>query len=203
MRCWYNGREETGAYKSDRWFLVRRSADGFEGFVHSSNIPVNQQITVSWCGNSLRVRAGMQAMKRMGQDCASSADTAWFTARDWKVFCDAGKKRGEWSGDCKKLVWVAYKGAGLALVSGDAQPTFNHYWARTKARGNGSSYPRYGALVGYSYPAGIGHIAVAVGGKWMASTRGMDGDRQPNVVRRTSDVSGYLGWVNPGYAAVP
>jgi hypothetical protein len=204
MRCWYDGREETGAYKSVRWFLVRRSSDSFEGFIHSSNIPKTQQTAVGWCGNSLRVKAGMQAMRRMGQACASPADTALFTAADWGVFCDPKQQtQGEWSGDCKKLVWVAYKRAGYTLVDGDAAPTFNYYWKQTAAKGNGTSYPRYGALVGYSYPAPFGHIAVAVGGKSMASTRGVDTNKLPNEVRSTSSVPNYLGWVNPGYSSVP
>jgi hypothetical protein len=35
LGCWMDGRTATGAYASNRWFLVRRG-DGYEGFVHSS-----------------------------------------------------------------------------------------------------------------------------------------------------------------------
>lgn len=35
MTTWIDGSWATGAYRSNRWFLVKRS-DGFEAFVHSS-----------------------------------------------------------------------------------------------------------------------------------------------------------------------
>ena len=77
----------------------------------------------------------------MGQAIANSSDAALFT--DW-----APGPYGEWSGDCKKLVSTAYRRAGLTLVSGNAKPTFDYYWANRSLRGTG--LPRYGALVGFT-----------------------------------------------------
>ena len=76
MRCWIDGRKETVAYASVRWFLVQRISDGYEGFVHSSTIPAAQQATVGWCRNSLRVRAGLEAAARLGQWQPTDSDVA-------------------------------------------------------------------------------------------------------------------------------
>lgn len=185
MQCWIDGSWATEAYRSNRWFLVRRS-DGYEGFVHSSR--VGSQTSTSNCGTSLRVKAGLEAIKRMGQATASSSDAGLFT--DW-----APGPYGEWSGDCKKLVSTAYRRAGLTLRSGNAKPTFDYYWANRSARGGG--LPRYGALVGFNIALPYGHIAVAVGGNRIATTRGNDGQRLTNEIQSTSTYSNYVGWVLP------
>lgn len=187
MVCWIDGSWTTGAYGSNRWFLVRRS-DGYEGFVHSSL--VGGQTTVPSCSTQERVKAGLEAIKRVGQVTASSSDAALFASSDW-----APGPYGEWSGDCKKLVYVAHYRAGKQLVGGDAWATFSYYWNRTSAKGGG--YPRYGSLVGFKTYMPYGHIAVAVGGSRIVSTRGTDGQRLSNALLSTSSLPSYAGWVLP------
>ena len=97
MQCWIDGSTVTEAYRSNRWFLVRRS-DGYEAFVHSSR--VGSQTSTPNCSTSVRVKAVLEAIKRMGQAIANSSDAALFS--DW-----APGPYGEWSGDCKKLVSTA------------------------------------------------------------------------------------------------
>ena len=90
------------------------------------------------CGSVPRVKAGLEAIARIGQVYANSSDAALFT--DW-----APGPYGEWSGDCKKLVNVAwYRATGVKLVSGNAKPTFDYYWARRSYKGGGN--PAYGSL---------------------------------------------------------
>ena len=79
--------------------------------------------------------------------------------------------------------------------SGNAKPTFDYYWANRSARGTG--LPRYGSLVGFNIALPYGHIAVAVGGNRIATTRGSDGQRLTNEIQTTSSYSNYLGWVLP------
>ena len=186
MQCWIDGSSVTEAYSSNRWFLVRRG-DGYEAFAHSSR--VGSQTSTPHCGNVLRVKAGLEAIKRMGQVTASASDAALFT--DW-----APGPYGEWSGDCKKLVWTAYYRAGLSLARGNAKPTFDYYWANRSTRGTGS-LPRYGALVGFNIVLPYGHIAVAVGGNRIATTRGTDGQGLTNEIQTISTYSNYAGWVLP------
>lgn len=185
--CWIDGSWATGEYASNRWFLVRRS-DRFEAFVHSSM--VRNQVSTPNCGSVQRVKAGLEAIKRMGQTYASSSDASLFSASSWSP-----GPYGEWSGDCKKLAYVAYYRAGLTLVSGNAKPTFDYYWARRSSKGGG--YPLYGALVGWDIVRPYGHIAVAVGGNRVATTRGMDHDARANAILTTGSFSNYLGWVVP------
>lgn len=185
MACWYDGSTATGNYTSNRWFLVRRG-DGFEGFVHSSL--VGSQVSSPWCGNVTRVKAGLQAIARLGQVYASSSDASRYS--DW-----APGPYAEWSGDCKKFVAIAYYRAGLTLVSGNAKPTFDYYRANRTQKGGG--FPRYGALVGFNITLPYGHIAVAIGGDRIATTQGYDGNKLPTAIRTTSSYSNYAGWVVP------
>ncbi len=185
MVCWIDGSSATGAYTSNRWFLVRRG-DGYEGFVHSSL--VGSQASSPSCNTIVRVKAGLQAIQRLGQITANATDAARFT--DW-----APGPYGEWSGDCKKLVSVAYRDAGLPLIGGNAKPTFDTYYASRSQRGGG--LPRYGALVGFNTYLPYGHIAVAIGGNRIATTNGTDGQKQANSIRTTSSFAGYAGWVVP------
>lgn len=187
MVCWIDGSTATGAYTSNRWFLVRRGSDGYEGFVHSSR--VGSQVRTPACNTVVRVKAGLQALRRVGQVYANNADASRFN--DW-----APGPRGEWSGDCKKLAWVAYKDAGLTLIGGNAKPTFDSYYASRSMKGKGR-LPRYGALVGFNTYLPYGHIAVAVGGDRIATTNGVDGQRRANTISRTSSFSAYAGWVVP------
>ena len=187
MVCWIDGSWATEAYSSNRWFLVRRS-DRFEAFVHSSR--VGSQVSTPNCGSVTRVKAGLEAIKRLGQVYASSSDASLFSASSWSP-----GPYGEWSGDCKKLAYVAYYRAGLTLVGGNAKPTFDYYWANRSSKGGG--LPLYGSLVGWDIIRPYGHIAVAVGGDRVATTRGLDGDKLTNAIRTTSSFSNYLGWVVP------
>lgn len=186
MTCWIDGSWATGAYRSNRWFLVLRPSDGFEGFVHSSL--VGSQVSSPACSTITRVKAGLQAIARVGQVYANSSDAALYT--DW-----APGPYGEWSGDCKKLAGVAYYRAGLSLRTGNAKPTFDYYYANRSLRGTG--LPRYGSLVGFNIVLPYGHIAVAVGGNRIASTRGMDGARLSNAIQTTRSYNNYAGWVVP------
>jgi hypothetical protein len=187
MVCWRDESWATGAYSSNRWFLVRRSSDGMEGFVHSSL--VGSQSTVPNCGSVPRAMAGLNAIARIGQVYANSSDAALFS--DW-----APGPYGEWSGDCKKLVSTAwYRATGRLLVSGNAKPTFDYYWANRGEKGYG--YPRYGSLVGYNIAAPYGHIAVSVGVNRIVSTQGLDFARLPVAMQTTGSYSNPLGWVVP------
>ena len=187
MVCWRDESWATGAYSSNRWFLVRRNYDGLEGFVHSSL--VRSQTATPNCSAVPRVMAGLHALNRVGQVTANSADAALF--RDW-----APGPYGEWSGDCKKLASTAwYRATGALLASGNAKPSFDYYWARRSEKGGG--YPRYGSLVGFNTYLPYGHIAVAVGGNRIASTRGVDGQRLANAIQTTTSYPSYAGWVVP------
>ena len=190
MVCWRDESWATGAYSSNRWFLVRRASDGFEGFVHSSQVG-GQELAprAPHCGSVPRVKAGLEAIARIGQVYANSSDAALFT--DW-----APGPYGEWSGDCKKLVNVAwYRATGVKLVSGNAKPTFDYYWARRSYKGGGN--PAYGSLVGFNVYAPYGHITVAVGGNRIATTRGVDNQRLTTAIQATGSYSKYMGWVVP------
>lgn len=111
-------------------FLVRRASDGFEGFVHSSQVG-GQELAprAPHCGSVPRVKAGLGRSPESARCMPTPSDAALFT--DW-----APGPYGEWSGDCKKLVNVAwYRATGVKLVSGNAKPTFDYYWARRSYKG--------------------------------------------------------------------
>ena len=187
MVCWRDESWATGAYSSNRWFLVRRNYDGLEGFVHSSL--VRSQTATPNCSAVPRVMAGLHALNRVGQVTANSADAALF--RDW-----APGPYGEWSGDCKKLVSTAwYRATGAPLVSVNAKPELRLLLGA--ALPEGLRYPRSGSLVGFNTYLPYGHIAVAVGGNRIASTRGVDGNRLANAIQTTSSYPSYAGWVVP------
>ncbi len=182
MVCWRDESWATGAYSSNRWFLVRRASDGLEGFVHSS--VVGSRTSTPNCGSVPRVKAGLEAIGRIGQVFANSSDVALFT--DW-----APGPYDEWSGDCKKLVNVAwYRATGTKLVSGNAKPTFDYYWARRSYKGGGNL--AYGSLVGFNVYAPYGHIAVAVGGNRIATTRGVDNQRLTVLSREVGHGCGVV-----------
>jgi hypothetical protein len=97
------------------------------GLVHSSL--VGAQTATPTCSAVPRVMAGLHALNLVGQVTANSADAALF--RDW-----APGPYGEWSGDCKKLTSTAwYRATGALLVSGNAKPSFDYYWARRSQKG--------------------------------------------------------------------
>jgi hypothetical protein len=183
--CWIDGSTATGAYTSRRWFLVRRG-DGFEAFVHSSL--VGAQTTTPNCLNVTRVKAGLRAIDRLGQTYPTSADYNVYPG-DWGPYKD-------WSGDCKKLVALAYRDAGLTLVRGNAKPTFDYYWANRSTKGTGQLM-LYGALAGFDQALPYGHISIAVGGNRVATTVGSESARQRNTIKAVSSMSGYRGWVIP------
>lgn len=103
---------------------------------------------------------------------------------------------GEWSGDCKKLVAVAYSRAGKTLGLGNAWPAFDHCYNRS-ATPRGAGYPQYGSLVGFRTYMPYGHIAVSIGGNRIASTQGVDFNRKPNAIWTTSTLPSYAVWVVP------
>lgn len=210
MRCWYKGRTDVGTYSTDMWFLVRRS-DNYEAFVHASRIPApgqpGGQTNVGWCGNSIRVKAGLAAMARLGQVSPSAGDVK---AGGWTLTGptsngDAFGPYGDWAGDCVKFARTAYNAAGKPLVRGNAWPVFNNYYSSDYAARGTDRMPLYGSLVGWNWSPG--HIAVAVGGSFVATTIGRDrttatGTSQPislkNLKVDTSfGGSGYTGWVVP------
>ncbi len=76
---------------------------------------------------------------------------------------------------------------------------FSYYW-NDPSRVKGSGYPLYGALVGFDVTK-YGHIAVAVGARRMATTVGVDPQREENTIQDWYSVpaysANYRGWVLP------
>jgi hypothetical protein len=188
IRCWRDGSTATGAYTSNRWFLVYL-ADGREGYVHSSFVG-GQYVTPN-CSNLAYVRAADQALSYVGQVYANSTIASMYAASDW-----APGPYGEWSGDCAKLTHSSYVyGAGVAYETGNAIVQYQKY------RNKGQIYgglPRYGAPVFYNIAAPYGHTAIYVGGTTIVSTQGMDNARLQVARRDIYSFGNYLGWARIG-----
>jgi hypothetical protein len=188
IRCYRDGSWATGAYASNRWFLVYL-ADGREGYVHSSF--VSGQYPTPECTTLAYVRAADKALSYVGQVYATSDIANKYAASDW-----APGPFGEWSGDCAKLTNSSYRfGAGVGYASGNA---INQYYAY---RASGQVYgglPRYGAPVFYNIAAPYGHTAIYVGGTTIVSTQGMDGAHLPVARRDINSFGNYLGWAKIG-----
>jgi hypothetical protein len=134
-------------------------------------------------------------MKRVGKTNATqTGDAGYFT--DWPP-----GPYGEWSGDCAKFAWVAYKRAGKTLVRNNAWPLFWTYYSSSYSERGRTKLPRYGSLVGWQWSPG--HIAVAVGGSYVATTQSTDGANLPIARKSLSNTAfggpNYYGWVIPRY----
>ncbi len=182
MRCWRDGSTATGAYTSNRWFLMLL-ADSREGFVHSSY--VRNQNGVPNCNTLPYVRAADYALGLVGQVYAASSLASRYT--DW-----APGPYAEWSGDCAKLTHASWVyGAGASYANGNAIVQYRYYRDRGMIYGG---LPRFGEPVFYNIAAPYGHTAIYVGGTTIVSTQGMDGSRLPVVRRDINSFGNYLGW---------
>lgn len=186
IRCWRDGSTATGAYTSNRWFLVYLS-DGREGYVHSSY--VSGQYTTPNCSTLAYVRAADQALSYIDQVYAPSAIAAHYS--DW-----APGPYGEWSGDCAKLTHSSYVyGAGVGFATGNAINQYNTYRSQGVIYGG---LPRYGSPVYYNIASPYGHTAIYVGGTTIISTQGLDNARLSVVRRDVYSFANYLGWAKVG-----
>jgi hypothetical protein len=185
MVCWMKGSWATGDYATDMWFWV--TGPSGEGFVSAS--VVRNQTAVGACTARGAFVAADAAVARYGQVYASAADQALFAAREW-----APGPVAEWSGDCPKLPYVGWRAAGVSVPKQNA--ITNYYTWRNAGRIHGGVPPR-GAIVFYNLTS-YGHTAISLGHGYVATTRGMDFSRLPNMVLPYTYFSGYLGWAMPG-----
>ena len=169
MRCWRDGSGATGAYWSNRWFLVSL-ADGREGYVHSSF--VTQQYATPNCTTLPYVRAADWAIARIGQYQQPNGVA--------------------WSGYCATFTYNAFtQGAGVGYPAADAIGQYYYFRNRGLIYGG---IPRYGDPVFYNIAQPYGHTAIYVGGTTVVSTQGMPGEWKPVVRRDMYSFSNYLGW---------
>lgn len=182
MRCWRDGSWATGAYRSNRWFLMVLS-DGREGYVHSSHVR-NQTATPN-CRELSYVRAADWAIAQIGKTHAPSNLAARYT--DW-----APGPLAEWSGDCAKFAHMAYQyGAGVSFARASASGQYRAYKNVGRILGG---IPRYGAPVFYDIARPHGHVAIYIGGTTIVTTRGLDHANLTVERRDLSTYSNYLGW---------
>ncbi|MGN9807464.1 hypothetical protein [Micromonospora sp. L32] len=180
MECWRDGSWATGAYYSNRWFLLELS-DTREGFVHSSY--VGSQTAVPNCNDLPRVRAADWAIAQIGQTRASEA--YWYSPYDWRP-----GELGEWSGDCAKLPTIAYRNAGVNYYLANAINQWNYYANAGLTR---SGIPRYGDPVWWNETQ-WGHTAIYIGGTTAVGTQGLDGQWKPVARYDIYSHANYLGW---------
>lgn len=182
VRCWRDGSWATGAYSSNRWFLVVLS-DMREGFVHSSF--VGQQPSVPNCSTLSYVRAADKALTYFNQVYAPTDVANRYT--DWRPGPWA-----EWSGDCAKLSRSAWElGGGVSHPGGNAIDQYYNFRNRGMILGG---IPRYGAPVYYNIARPAGHVALYIGGTTILTTQGVDNNRLPVVRRDLNSYGNYLGW---------
>jgi hypothetical protein len=183
MTCWRDGSSATGNYTSVRWFLAElNTAGGPEGFIHSSF--VTNQTEVPECGTLARVRAADWALGQVGQTRAPGE----FNGMNW-----APGPVGEWSGDCAKLVYLAYTRAGVgsyplknAIEQWNALPN--------KSAASRGYLPRYGDPVFWNIARPYGHTAIYVGGTRAVGTQGLDHDNLPVAIYDLNRYANYLGY---------
>lgn len=190
IRCYRDGSWATGAYASNRWFLVYLG-DGREGYVHSSFVA--GQYATPACTTLAYVRAADKALSYIDQvpDAAYAPADIATRYTDW-----APGPYAEWSGDCAKLTHSAYRyGAGVTFATGNAIDQYNSYRTAGKILGG---IPRYGAPVYYNIAAPYGHTAIYVGGTTIVTTQGFDNNRQPVIRKGLYDYANYLGWAVVG-----
>jgi hypothetical protein len=186
MDCYVDGTRQKGRYATTRYFHLV-AANGVTGIVHASY--VEQQTTVRRCQDVKALWAAIQAATRVGQVQASDTDARQFTAADWSP-----GPYGEWSGDCPKLGAVAWAAAGVGVKRGNAIGQYRAYKDAGMIR---QGTPPPGALVFFDIAQPYGHTGVSMGGGRIATTRGVDNDRQPNAAMAISSYSNYLGWAMP------
>lgn len=188
MVCWRDGSWFTGAYSSNRWFYVKFEGGG-DGFVHSSY--VGNQTTTPNCKEVASVVAGDRALAYNGKTYASPTDASRFTAADWKP-----GPVGQWSGDCAKFARIAWWGRP-SVHTGHAVEQYKKYKADGKIKGG---LPPRGALVFWPTATSYGHVAVSLGGGYVATTQGLDEVTKPVVVRKVASVTSSLGVPTAGWA---
>ena len=188
MTCWRDGSGVTGRYFTNRWFLVELNTPGGpEGFIHASY--VTSQTSVPECGTLARVRAVDWALGQVGQPFAPAEYGQGVWGMDWAP----GPNR-EWSGDCAKLPFIAYKRQGLNYPLADA---IRQWKALPDKRVASTGYlPRFGDPVFWDIARPWGHTALSVGGNKVVGTRGVDGNRRPVEIYPISDYSSYLGYAH-------
>jgi hypothetical protein len=183
MRCWRDGSWATGAYSSNRWFLIALN-DGQEGFVHSSY--VRNQAPVPNCNTLPYVRAADWALTQIGRTYAESNVAGMYAASDW-----APGPYGEWSGDCAKFTQSAFRLAGVGYETGNAIVQYQKY------RNRGLIYqglPRFGDPVFYNTALPYGHTAIYIGGNSVVTTRGYDHAGLTVARVPLNSFANYLGW---------
>lgn len=183
MVCWTDGSNATYGYTTNRWFWIR-AASG-EGFINAAY--VRNQTSVPACSTVKRIWAAQTAIQRYNETYARPSDRALFADREW------GELLGEWAGDCPKVPYVGWRGAGVSIPKGNAIANYRSY---ANARRINSGTPPVGAVVFYNVTS-YGHEAISLGNGLVFTTTGMDGNRSANTVRSYRHWSNYLGWAMP------
>ena len=107
---------------------------------------------------------------------------------------------GEWSGDCVKLVNLAWF---QRTYRGNAWQLYTQYRAAGVLKPM-SQTPVRGALVLWNAAPGLalGHVALSLGNGLMVTTQGDDRNGRPIVIKPISKVAGPDGWVDPAAIVV-
>ncbi len=187
MQCWRDGGWATGRYSSNRWFLMELS-NGQEGFVHSSF--VTNQTSVPNCSSLARVLAADWALAQVKARAVYAPPEygqGSMGGLDWRPGPDR-----EWSGDCAKLPYLAYRRVGVNYPLNHAIGQWNDLASR---RGSNAYLPRYGDPVFYSI-GGFGHTGLYVGGQSIVATQAGDWAYKPVEIYPmfNNGYGTYLGW---------
>jgi hypothetical protein len=194
MVCWQDGRTPAG-YTSPRWFYVLgKDITGVtrEGFIYSARINVADQATVGHCSMRRELATTMWATSHLGQVITQDASER-NSYTDW-----APGPVGEWSGDCVKLVHLAW---WKRTHTGNAAQIYSKY---ASVMNSMSTTPPRGAMIFWdgATASGFGHVALSLGNGYMVTTQGLDGDAKPIAIQKISAVAGADGWVSPANAVV-
>jgi len=136
-------------------------------------------------------RAVAWALTQEGRAYATPDVANAYSAADW-----APGNPGEWSGDCLRFVYHAYRVAGgpSVVTAATAYQSYLRYRSMGRVKTNGT--PPAGALVFWTAGLSAGHVAISLGGGNAIGTNGVD--RQERPVTRypvNGRFSGYLGYV--------